>query len=92
MSFRNELHAAVAEIAGNPKVSAAVSTATAGLGMASAAELIGGVLSSVAIIVGIIATGALARVHVESHKNQVLHNKILRKQLIELGGDPDGDD
>jgi hypothetical protein len=92
MNFRNELLSAAETVASNPKVSAGVSAVTTGLGVASATEWISGPLSSVAILAGIIATVMLARVHWETHKNQVLQNKILRKELIKLGGDPDADE
>lgn len=91
MNLTEELHAAVAEVANNPKMSAVVSTTTAWLGLASVADWISGALSSLAIIVGIIVTAMLGRVHFQTSKNLLLDNKIKRKQLIDLGGDPDGE-
>jgi len=89
MNYREELQAAVEAVATNPKVTMGVSAATASLGVASAAEIISGVLSGLAILAGIIATTLLARVHWALYKNHVLQNKILRQQFIELGGNPD---
>ncbi len=92
MNYRDELMSAAEAMASNPKVLATVAGATSSLGVATWNELISGVLSGAAIMSGIIATILLGRVHWVSYKNQVIQNKIFRKQLRDLGGDPDSDE
>lgn len=89
MSLNEELRNAAAEIASSPKVLGGVSAATTSLGLASITDVITGSLAIVATSAGIIATFLLGRVHWAAYKNHMLQNKILRKQLIEVGGDPD---
>jgi hypothetical protein len=92
VNWKNELHNAVEAVIASPKLTAGVSAATTSLGLASAADYISGAMSFMAILAGIIATMLLGRVHFAKYKNEVVHNKILRRQLIALGGDPDKDD
>lgn len=92
MSLRDELLDAAEALISSPKLMAGVSAATTSLGLASATELISGVMSSLAILAGIVATFLLGRVHFAKYKNEMVTNKILRRQLIALGGDPDKDD
>lgn len=91
MSLSDELQSAATEIASNPKILAGVSAATTSLGVASMTEVISGALSMLAIVAGIIATVLLGRVHWALYKNHMLQNKILRKQAIDAGIDPDKD-
>lgn len=92
MNFRDELIAAAEAVASNPKVTVGVSMATSSLGVASATELISGALSGAAILSGIVATVLLGRVHWTNQKNLAIQNQILRRQLQEMGGDPDLDE
>jgi hypothetical protein len=92
MSLPDELKSAVLSAANNPKVAASVTTATTSLGFASITDLISGALALAAMIAGLIVTVLLGRVHWASYKTQSLHNMILRRQLRELGGDPDRDE
>lgn len=92
MSLQDELKNAVLEAANNPKVAAAVTTATTSLGLASITDVINGALAFAAMVAGLIVTVLLGRVHWASYKTQQLHNMILRRQLRELGGDPDKDE
>lgn len=92
MNLNEELRSAAESVASNPKVLGGVSAATASLGVASMTQMISGVLSLLAIVAGIIATGLLGRVHWALYKNHVLQNKILRKQAFDVGIDPDKDE
>ncbi len=92
MSLQDELKNAVIDAANNPKVAATVTTATTSLGVASITDLISGALAVLAMVAGLIVTILLGRVHWASYRTQQLHNMILRRQLRELGGDPDKDE
>ncbi len=92
MKFSDELSAVSEAIASSAKLSVGVSAATASLGIASAADFISGPLSSIAMGMGIIATVLVIRIHLQVHKNHVVQNKIYRRQLISMGGDPDADE
>lgn len=92
MSLQDELKGAVLNAANNPKVAASITTATTSLGVASITDLINGALAVLAMVAGLVVTILLGRVHWASYNTQRLHNMILRRQLRELGGDPDKDD
>ena len=87
MLLREELQSVVEAVASNPKLSAAVSTVTATLGTAWYAEAIQGFGAAVAIVVGILSTVALIRVHLKTSEKLTLENKILRHQARNLGID-----
>lgn len=89
MSLGEELQNIATQVVNSPKVFGGVSAATTSLGIASMTQLITGALGLVATAAGIIATVLLGRVHWAAYKNEMLQNKILRKQLIDAGGDPD---
>lgn len=91
MNLRDELVSAVSAIGSSPKVLGGVAATTTSLGVASMAEFIHGALSSCALLAGICATLLLGRVHWAVYKNRMLENKLLRKQLIDIGLDPDKD-
>jgi hypothetical protein len=92
MNWQRELQSAVSEAASNPKLTGAISTATASLGVASFTDLITGALAVLATVAGTVVTILLGRVHLASYRTQQLQNKLLRQQLISMGGDPDKDD
>ncbi len=92
MSFQNELSEAVQSAASNPKVMTVVSGATTALGAAGITDMLRGPLFLVATCAGIAATALLGRVHWATYKNQILQTKILRRQLADLGVDPDAGD
>lgn len=92
MNFKSEFNAVLEAVVNSPKMLGGVGAATTSLGVSSMVGVISGALSMLAIIAGIIATFLLGRVHWAAYKNHMIQNKIFRKQLIELGGDPDKDD
>ncbi len=92
MKLSEELHAVLEAIASSAKLSVGISAVTASLGVASAADMISGALSSIAIVCGIVVTAMLGRVHWQAYENHLIQNKIFRRQLLELGGDPDKDE
>jgi hypothetical protein len=92
MNLSEELNDAVQAAASNPKVLAAVSGTTTALGAASITEVVGGLLSYSAMCAGIVATILLGRVHWATYKRQILEAKLLKKQLHDLGVDPDADE
>lgn len=85
MNYLNELQSVAQDVVGSPKVLATVAGATASLGMVGLSDLMRGALSASAILAGIIATILLGRVHWAKYKNERLKNRILRRQLSELG-------
>lgn len=87
MSLKNELKSMVQEAASNPKVASTVQVTTATLGAASFADLIQGVLSTMAIISGVIATLLLARVHWMTGRQRDLEYKMLKKKARDMGID-----
>jgi hypothetical protein len=92
MSLSNELHDAAQAAASSPKVLAAVSGTTTALGAAGLTDIVGGVLSYSAMCAGIVATILLGRVHWATYKRQILEAKLLKKQLYDLGVDPEADE
>jgi FlaG/FlaF family flagellin (archaellin) len=60
--------------------------------VASFTDLITGALAVLATVAGTVVTILLGRVHLASYRTQQLQNKLLRQQLISMGGDPDKDD
>lgn len=92
MKWSDALQIVVEGIAASPKLSAGVSLTTASLGVASATEVFSGLLSSLAIVGGLVVTFLLGRVHWETHKNLKLQHKMLRHQLEAAGLDPDEED
>lgn len=89
MNWLDELPLIAREAVASPKVLATVATTTATIGGASAAELIHGFFSGLAMVVGVVATILLSRNHFIDFRNKKLQNKILRKQVTDLGLDPD---
>ena len=92
MNYQSELNDTAQSVASNPKMLAAVAGANTALGAASIADVISGALSCGAILIGIIVTVMLGRVHWISFKNLVLENKLLMRQLRDIGIDPDKDE
>lgn len=92
MNYKDELQTVAEAVASNPKVLGGVATATSSLGVASLTDVISGTMSMVGLFFGIIATLLLGRVHWANYKNLIIQNKILRKQYIAQGGDPDKDE
>lgn len=84
-NWLNELQSVSEQILQSPKTTAAVSVTTASLGLAGIADLANGVMYAGATLAGIISTLLLGRVHWAKYKNEVLQNRILRKQLEDLG-------
>lgn len=75
----------------SPKTTAAVAGTSATLGAAGAMDIIHGTFALLAIAASVVATLALARFHMQSEKNERLKNKILKKQLTDLGIDPEAE-
>jgi len=73
---------AVIEAANSPKVAVAVSTATTAIGAAAAGELIHGILVNLSMMIGIIASSVLIKVHWTRYK-------ILKRQLDNLESLPE---
>lgn len=87
MRYLSELQSVALQAIESPKATALVAGSTTAAGLASFADLIHGMFSTSAIIAGVIATALLARVHWKKYQNEVLKNRILRKQAESLGID-----
>lgn len=65
------------EAASNPKLTAVISTSTAGLSAAAATDLVNGLLVTAGMIAGLVVTCLLGLVHFAKYR-------ILRRQLKDL--------
>ena len=54
-------------------------------------DIIRGAFALAAIAASVIATLALARFHIAGERNERLKNKLLKKQLSDLGIDPEAE-
>lgn len=84
MNYQSEFLNVVQDIANSPKTLALTGSFTAGLSFANAAQIVQGWLSSSGILLGVIATGLLIRLHWINYKNAVIQNKILLRQQVEM--------
>lgn len=72
----------------SPKTTVATSAVTASLGVGRWVELFQGPFSLCAIIVGVLATLALARKNWIDGENSKLQNILLRHQVKSMGAEP----
>lgn len=91
MNWNEELRSIVAELMASPKTTAAAAGTSATLGAAGIMDIIHGAFALGAIAASVIATMALARFHIASERNERLKNKLLRKQLMDQGIDPEAE-
>lgn len=91
MTWRDELQAIAGDLMTSPKTTAAAASVTASLGAATAMDIIRGAFALAAIAASVIATLALARFHIAGERNERLKNKLLKKQLSDLGIDPEAE-
>lgn len=91
MSWSDELQTIAGEVMTSPKTTAAVAGTSATLGAAGAMDIIHGTFALLAIAASVVATLALARFHMAGEKNERLKNKLLKKQLADLGIDPEAE-
>lgn len=75
-------------VVNSPRTTLAASTVTASLGVGRWVELFQGPFSLCAIIVGVLATLALARKNWIDGENSKLQNILLRHQVKSMGAEP----
>lgn len=95
MNFTKEMSAlleGLPRLIESPKTTVAASTASATVGIAVAGQWLNSFAGWLAVVVGVVATGFLARVHwfkSEQHRLEIEHqrleNEILKKKARELG-------
>lgn len=89
MNWLDELPIIAREAAASPKFTGAVAATTAAIGGASATEILHGFFSGFAMVVGVVATILLSRNHYLDYRIKKQQYKILLKQVIDAGLDPD---
>jgi hypothetical protein len=87
MKYLDELHVMVQEMADSQKATAIIAATTTSVGLFTAVDLLRGAASVAAVIIGMIATGILARLNWVRVRNEELNNAILRKQAADMGID-----
>lgn len=83
MIWQNELANVASEVVNSPRLLAASAATTSALSLAEIANLVTGWVTTSGILLGVVATALLIRVHWINYKNAVLQNQVLLRQLAE---------
>ena len=89
MNWQNVLLNTASDVVNSPRLLAASATGTAGLSIAEMAQLVTGWVANVGILIGVVATILLIRIHLVNYKNSVITNKLLMRQLADIENEKD---